>query len=127
MNVLLWVLQVLLAVHTAVGAVWKWSNPENSMPSLGAIPHGVWLGMSVVELFCAVALVVPAISKRLAIAAPIAAAVVAVEMLSFTGIHLASGSGSAGPVIYWLVVAAVCAFIVCGRLAGKPIRRRELV
>jgi len=125
MNVALWVLQALLALHTAVGAVWKWSNSENAMPSLGAIPHGVWLGMSVLELACAIALIVPAFNKRLAILAPIAAAFVAAEMLLFTAVHLASGSAGTGPVIYWLVVAAVCALLIYGRLVLKPIRRGE--
>ena len=125
MNVLLWILQALLALHTAVGAVWKWSNSENAMPSLGAIPHAVWLRMSVLELLAAVALIVALFNKRLAILAPIAAAFVAVEMLFFSGVHLASGSTSFGPVIYWLVVAAISALIVYGRLVLKPIRRRE--
>lgn len=71
--------------HTAVGAVWKWSNSAQTMPSLGTIPHGVWLGMSIVELLCVVGLMVPAISKRLAILAPIAAAYVVAEMLLFSG------------------------------------------
>jgi hypothetical protein len=44
-------------------------------------------------------------------------------MLFFSGVHLASGSTSFGEVIYWLVVAAVCAFIVYGRLVLNPIRR----
>jgi len=95
------------------------------MPSLGTIPHGVWLGMSIVELLCVVGLIVPAISKRLAILAPIAAAYVVAEMLLFSGVHLASGSTSMGPVIYWLVVAAISAFIVYGRLVLKPIRQSE--
>jgi len=30
---------------------------------LGTIPHGVWLGMSIVELLCVVGLMVPAISS----------------------------------------------------------------
>jgi hypothetical protein len=40
-------------------------------------------------------------------------------------VHLASGSTSIGPVIYWLVVADVCAFLVYGRLVLNPIRRGE--
>jgi hypothetical protein len=124
-NVLLWILQILLALHTAAGAVWKWSNSAGTMPSLAAIPHGVWLGMSVLELLCVIALIAPAFSKRLAILAPIAAAFVAAEMLFFSAVHVASGSSSIGPVIYWLVVAAICAFIIYGRLALKPIRRSE--
>lgn len=55
MNIFLWVLQILLALHTAIGAVWKFSNPAQTVPSLSAIPNGVWLAMSVVELLCAVA------------------------------------------------------------------------
>jgi hypothetical protein len=57
MNILLWVLQILIAAHTAIGAVWKFSNSEQTVPSLKAIPHQVWLGMSVFELLCSVGLI----------------------------------------------------------------------
>jgi hypothetical protein len=121
MNILLWVLQVLLAVHTAIGAVWKFSNSaEQTMPSFAAIPHGVWLSMSVIELLCALALILPAFSKSLAITAPVAAVVIAAQMLLFCGLHLYSGDTNYGPMIYWLVVAALCAFIAYGRFVLKP-------
>jgi predicted membrane protein len=123
MNVLLSTLQILLALHTAVGAIWKSSNSEQTMPTLGAIPHGVWQSLIGLELLWAIALIVPLFEKRAAILAPIAAAFVGAEMLFFSGVHLASGSTSFGEVIYWLVVAAVCAFIVYGRLVLNPIRR----
>ena len=125
MNVLLTILQVLLALHTAVGAIWKWSSSEKTMPSLGAIPHGLWLSMSVLEVLCAIALIVPLFDKRAAILAPIAAGFVIAEMLFFAGVHLASGSTGIGPVLYWLVVAGVSAFIVYGRLVLRPARRGE--
>lgn len=125
MNVFLSFLQILLALHTAVGAIWKSSNSERIMPSLAAIPSGLWQSMIVLELVCAIALVVPLFYKRAAILAPIAAAFVVGEMLFFSGVHLASGSTSIGPVIYWLVVAAISAFIVYGRVALKPVRRGE--
>ncbi|MBL9038941.1 MAG: hypothetical protein JNG84_10530, partial [Archangium sp.] len=59
MNIFLWILQVLLALHTTMGAVWKFSNSEQTTPSLKAIPHAVWLGMSGIEILCSVALVLP--------------------------------------------------------------------
>ena len=121
MNILLWVLQILLALHTAIGAVWKFSNPAQTMPSLSAIPAGVWLGMSVVELLCAAGLVLPIFYKPLAFLIPLAAILIAAEMLLFCGLHIASGDESYGPLIYWLVVAAVCAFIAYGRLALNPL------
>ena len=121
MNILLWVLQILLAVHTVMGAVWKFSHsPEQTMPSLKAIPHGVWLGMSVLELLCSLGLILPALSPSLSILAPIAAACIAAEMLLFCGLHLASGDANYGPMVYWLVVAALCGFIAYGRFVLKP-------
>ena len=121
MNILLWVLQILLALHTIIGAVWKFSHSaEQTMPSLKAIPHGVWLAMSVFELLCSLGLILPAFNKPLAILAPIAAACIAAEMLLFSGLHIYSGDANYGPMIYWLVVAAICAFIAYGRFVLKP-------
>lgn len=121
MNIFLWVLQGLLALHTAMGAVWKFSNSEQAAPSLKAIPHGVWMGLIALELLCALSLIVPALSKPLAILAPLAAVGIAAEMLLFSGVHLSSGDANSGPMIYWLVVAALCAFIAYARFALKPL------
>ncbi len=120
MNILLWVLQILLALHTGVGAVWKFSNSEQAVPSLKAIPHGAWLAMSGFELLFSLALILPAFNKPLAILVPIAAVCIAAEMLLFSGVHIYSGDASYGPMIYWLVVAALCAFIAYGRFVLKP-------
>lgn len=120
MNIFLWVLQVLLALHTAMGAVWKFSNSEQTVPSLSAIPHGAWLGLGVFELLLSMALVLPALSKSLGIMAPVAAVCIAAIMLIYCGLHLYSGDGNHGQMIYWLVVAAVCAVIAYGRFVLRP-------
>ena len=122
MNIFLWVLQVLLALHTVMGAVWKFSNPPGVVPSLSAIPNGAWLAMSVVELLCAVALVLPALTRRVAILAPVAAACIAAEMMLLCGVHIASGTAFSGQVIYRAVVAAICAFLAYGRLVLMRLR-----
>jgi hypothetical protein len=121
MNVLLWVLQVTLATHTVIGAVWKFSNPEQAVPALRAIPHGIWLAMAVFELLCSLCLILPALSRPLAILAPIAAVGIAAELLLFCGLHVHSGDANSGHVVYWLVVAAVCTFIAYGRLVLSPL------
>jgi len=120
MNILLWVLQIVLALHTAIGAVWKFSNSEQTVPALKAIPHRAWLALSVIELLCSVGLILPALSTPLAILAPIAAACIAAEMLLFSGLHVYSRDANYGPMIYWLVVAALCGFIAYGRFVLKP-------
>lgn len=119
MNIVLWILQILLALHTAMGAVWKFSHSEQSLPSLRALPHKAWLGLAILELLCSVGLVLT-VYKPLAILAPIAALCIAAVMLLFCGLHLHQRAPKHGQMVYWLVVAALCGFIAYGRLALMP-------
>ena len=124
MNILLWILQVLLAFHTIIGAVWKFSNTEQAVPSLAAMPHAVWLALGVIELLCSLGLILPAFKKSLGKLAPTSAVIIAVEMLLFTLFHIFSNVTDNSHIIYWLVVAAFCAFIAYGRFVLKPIQQR---
>jgi hypothetical protein len=121
MNVLLWIFQVVLALHTAMGAVWKLSNSEQTVASLQTLPHGVWLTLSGIELLGILGLILPAF-KRLGILAPIAASFITLEMLLYCGLFIFSGSKEYGQIIYWLVVAAISAFIAYGRFVLRPIK-----
>jgi len=117
MNIFLWILQILMALHTLMGAVWKFSNSvEKTMPSLKAIPNGMWLAMGGIEILASIALIIPLFYKPLAFVAPVAAICIAVEMLIFTALHYLSGDSTIGPIIYWIAVAVICAFIAYGRL-----------
>ena len=125
MNIILWIFQILLALHTAIGGVWKFSHSAaETMPSLAMIPDGLWLAMAGIEFLCAIALVLPAIKKQLGFLVPIAAMIIAAEMILFCALHLSSGDSNYNPVIYWLVVAAICAFIAYGRSVLKPLNLR---
>ena len=122
MNIFLWIIQMALALHTTMGAVWKFSHtPEQTMPSLKAIPQGVWIGIAIFELLCALVLVLPVIYKPSASLAPWAPVGIGAIMIVYCGLHLFSGATNFGPMIYWLVVAAVCAFLAYGRFALKPL------
>lgn len=121
MNIFLWVLQILLALHTFMGAVWKFSHSaEQTMPSLKAIPQGAWMTLAVVELLCALCLILPAFYKPLVLLVPGAAICIAVIMLSFCAIHFISGNNNLSSPVYWLVVAALCALIAYGRIVVRP-------
>lgn len=121
MNIFLWILQVLLALHTIMGAVWKFSHTaEQTMPSLKAIPQGAWLTLAVVELLCALCLILPAFYKPLALLVPSAAICIAVIMLSFCAIYFISGNTNLSSPVYWLVVTAFCALIAYGRIVVRP-------
>jgi hypothetical protein len=115
MNIVLRVLQVVLGLHTLTGAVWKASNAESRVPSLAALPHAVWLGLGVVEVACAFALMVSGLVASAGRWVPAAAGFVVAEMLLFTAVHTASGSTEQSQVVYWLVVAGLSAFVALGR------------
>lgn len=123
MNIALWVVQILLALHTVMGAIWKFSNSEQAVPTLTKIPHAAWLGLSVLEILCALALVIPWFMPPTALLIPTAAIIIAAEMLLFCAVHLMSGNPFNGQPIYWLVVTAVCAFVAYGRLALEPLQQ----
>lgn len=123
MNIFLWVFQILMALHTLIGAVWKFSNSaEATMPSLKAIGNSLWLAMGGLEIILSLCLVVPLVYKPLAFLAPTAAVLIAAEMLIFTALHFNSSDSSRGPVAYWLVVAIICCFIAYGRFVLAPLR-----
>ncbi len=122
MNILFWILQIILALHTIAGAIWKFSNSAQTVPSLQSIPHGVWMAMSVIELLCGIGLILPAINKRLGATAVASAAFVAAEMLLLCIVSAFSGNMNAGHIIYWLVVAAFSLFVVYGRSSLKPFK-----
>ena len=100
MNIFLWILQVLLALHTIMGAVWKFSHSaEQTMPSLKAIPTGAWQALAGLELICALCLILPAFYKPLTLLVPIAAICIAIEMLLFCVLHVASGDKTFSSII----------------------------
>lgn len=121
MNIFLWVLQVLLALHTVTGAIWKFSNSEQSVPSLMAMPHGLWLSLIGLELVAALALVLPAIVRNIGFAVPVAAIALALEMLLFAAFHFRSGVEQNGQLLYWIVVAAICLFLAYARTKLSPL------
>ena len=120
MNILLWILQIMLALHTVTGAIWKFSN-SGTVESLQAIPHGVWTLLSIIEFFCALGFILPLIFKRLGRLAPIAAVCIAAEMLLFIVLSIFSDATNCGEIIYWLVVGLICGFIAYGRFVLKPV------
>jgi hypothetical protein len=122
MNILFWTIQILLALHTVMGGVWKFSNPvQTAVPSLAALPNGLWLALGVLEFLAAIALVVPVFNKGWGVLIIVAALFLVAEMLLFCVLHLASGNPLNGQIVYWLVVAAISGFLAWGRIGIRPL------
>lgn len=121
MHILLSVLQILVGLHTLIGALWKFTNSAQAIPSLSMISSEVWVALSIFEILCALALVMPLFRRSLSKLVIVGAAGILIEMLTFCGLHFYSGVSDMGPVVYWFVVAGLCEFIIIGRTKLKPL------
>ncbi len=121
MNILLWVLQIVLALHTITGAIWKFSNSEQTVASLNAIPHVAWVALSIIEILCGLGLILAVLNKSLGKLIPFAAFGIALEMVLFCALTIFSGDMNYTHMIYWIIVAGLSAFIAYGRIVLKPL------
>ena len=122
MNVLLWVMQILAAlVYTASGVmkVFMFDKISGEVPSFGALPREVWMALGVIELICAVGLIVPSALRWQPKLTVVAAAVLAIESLVFIGVHVKYNE--LGSIVMSAVLGFFVAFIAYGRMYLKPI------
>ncbi len=121
MTILLWVLQVLGAVVYGASGVMKvfmFGKVSADVPSFGAMPREVWTTFGVIELVCAVALVVPAALHWKPLLTVVAATVLAIESLVFIWVHAQYREISS--IIMSGLLGLLMAFIAYGRMALRP-------
>ena len=122
MNILLWVLQVLAALLFGASGVMKvfmFDTISKDVPSFGALPREAWLALGIVELVCAVGLIVPAAFHWHPVLTVVAATVLAIESLVFIGVHVKYREVS--PIIMSGVLGLLMAFVAYGRMFLQPI------
>jgi uncharacterized membrane protein YphA (DoxX/SURF4 family) len=122
MNILLWVLQVLVALLYAASGVMKvfmFDKISADVPSFGALPRSAWTALGAVELVCAVGLIAPAALRWQPALTVFAATVLAIESLVFIGVHVKYREIT--PMIMSGVLGLVMAFIAYGRMVLQPI------
>ena len=122
MNTLLWVLQVLAALLYGASGVMKvfmFDKISHDVQSFGALPREAWMALGILELVCAVGLIVPAAFRWHPTLTVVAAAVLAIESLVFIGVHVKYHETT--PMILSGVLGLLMAFIAYGRMVLKPI------
>ena len=122
MNILLWVLQVLVALLYCASGVMKvfmFDKISGDVPSFGALPRRAWTVLGVVELLCAVGLIAPGVVRWQPQLTVLAAAVLAIESLVFIGVHVKYREVK--PMILSGVLGLLMAFIAYGRMVLQPI------
>ena len=122
MNILLWVLQILGALLYASSGVMKvfmFDKVSEGVASFGALPRGAWKALGILELICAVGLIVPAALHWQPMLTVVAAAILAMESLIFVWVHIKYREST--PIILSAVLGLLMAFIVYGRMVLRPI------
>lgn len=121
MNVLLWVLQVALALFYLAGGQYKVFHFDElvKVPPAGTLSRGKWGAIGVFEMVCAILLIIPGAAKWMPILTPLAAAALALEGLAlalwFARYSLALRATN--PLVYVVVGGLLSAFVAYGRYA----------
>jgi hypothetical protein len=125
MNVLLWFLQIALALLSLAGGAYKvfMFAELAKMPATGALSRGGWVALGVFEMLCAVLLIVPAATKWMPVLTPLAAAALALESLALAAIYARYSLQltATNPLVWVVVMAVMAAFVAYGRYALRPL------
>ncbi len=123
MNVLLWVIQCVLALLCLSGGAYKAFKFDELANQIRALSHGGWRALGVLEIVCGILLVVPAAAKWMPVVTPLAAAALALETLALSGLYARYSLKltAANPLVWSVAMALMAAFLAYGRYALSPL------
>jgi hypothetical protein len=123
MNILLWVLQALLAaVFLAHGWLLLAPPPDIAAQMLEALPRGFWLFLGVAEVLAAIGITLPGATRILPWLVPSAAGGLVIVMVSATIWHVVRSETSSA--LITLVLLAIATFVTYMRWRVAPIQAR---
>jgi len=123
-NILLWVLQVLLAVvFIAHGLLLLMPPAEIAAQMVMSLPRAFWVFLGVAEIAAAIGLTLPGLTRVMPWLVSWAAAGIMIVMISATGYHIVRGEISSAAVTFVLLLMAT--FVAYMRLRVMPIAARR--
>ena len=113
MNILLWVLQILLALWNIVGGIFVVNNYERvaAESALNALPKSAWIAIGVLQVLLAIALILPGVKFRKSNSI----AAVCLAALSLLGIALYTQYREFPGTLWGFVPAIAAAFVAYER------------
>lgn len=123
MNVLLWVVQVILALLLLAGGGFKVLNPDDVARQIRSVPPAGWRVIGVLEVVGAVLLIVPGVLSWMPALTTFAAAALALENLGLSALYgrYSRKLVAANPLVYAVPLALLAAFVAYGRYALSPL------
>ena len=126
MKVVLWVLQVLLALAFAAhGLMMLFPPPEIAAQMNANLPRWFSLFIGVAEVAATIGLILPGLTRVMPFLVAWAAVGIMIIMVSATGFHTVRGEYSSAVTTFILLLMAT--FVAYGRLRLRPIRARSAV
>jgi len=123
MNVLLWIVQIALALLSFAGGAYKVFafQVDPNIPATAALSRGTWSALGVFEVVCAVLLIVPAATKRMPALTPLAAAALALESFGLAAMYARYSLAlvATNPLVYVVPMGVFAAFVAVGRYATR--------
>ena len=124
MNIVLWVLQVLLAVAFFAHGVMMVVPPAEVAAQMNAtLPRWFQLFLGVAEVLAAVGLILPGLTRILPWLVSWAAGGIIIVMVSATGFHIVRGEVSSA--VTTLILLVMAAFVAYMRYRVLPIGARR--
>ena len=125
MNILLWLVQILLACAFGMAGVMKSTQPVDVLAANGIawaphIPLVLVRFIGISEFLGAVGLILPALTKIKPSLTPLAALGLLTIMILAMGFHVSRGEAGALPVN--IMLGGLAAFVAWGRTSKAPIR-----
>jgi hypothetical protein len=125
MNIVLWILQVLLAVaFFAHGCLLLWPPPEIAALMNASLPRWFQLFLGLAEILAAVGLTVPGLTRIMAWLVAWAAGGIVIVMVSATIYHVVRHELSSAAVTLLLLVMAAFVAYMRHRVLPIGVRRR---
>ncbi len=123
MNILLWILQLALALLCLSGGAYKAFKFDVLAKQMRALPRGGWRALGVLEMLCGILLVVPAATSWMPVLTPLAAAALALEALALAAVYARYSLKltAANPLVWSVAMGLMAAFVAYERYAVKPL------
>jgi hypothetical protein len=117
MNILLWVLQAVLALLYLAGGAYKVLGCKELTRQFSALSGNGWRALGVLEMLGAVLLIVPAAANWMPVLTPLAAGVLALETLALAGLYARYSLKltAENPLVWAVVMGLLAAFVAYGR------------
>ena len=124
MNIVLWILQILLAVaFFAHGWLLLWPPPDIAAQMNAELPRWFWIFLGIAEIAAAIGITLPGITRILPWLVVWSAAGIAFVMVAATIWHVVRGEISSAGITF--VLLAMACYVVWMRHRVRPIRDRR--